>query len=129
MSTTSRSDALAPTRILLVGMMASGKTTVGHELAAITGWPYVDNDELVVSLAGQATPDVATELVLHNNVVVGSVNANRRHFYRAAQALAAADPGWLERLISRRVPPARIAEAFDRGPDDIKVVVDFAAAS
>jgi shikimate kinase len=50
---------LEPTRVLLVGMMASGKTTVGHELAALTGWPYVDNDELVVSLAGQATPDVA----------------------------------------------------------------------
>jgi threonine dehydrogenase-like Zn-dependent dehydrogenase len=77
---------------------------------------------------GLATADVATELVLHNNVVVGSVNANRRHFYRAAQALAAADPAWLERLISRRVPPSRIAEAFDRGPDDIKVVVDFAAS-
>jgi shikimate kinase len=58
-SPTAPSSALAPTRILLVGMMASGKTTVGHELAALTGWPYVDNDELVVSLAGQATPDVA----------------------------------------------------------------------
>jgi shikimate kinase len=57
-SSQGRAD-LEPTRVLLVGMMASGKTTVGHELAALTGWPYVDNDELVVSLAGQATPDVA----------------------------------------------------------------------
>ena len=51
--------ALEPTRVLLVGMMASGKTTVGHELARLTGWPYVDNDEVVVRLAGLATPDVA----------------------------------------------------------------------
>ena len=77
---------------------------------------------------GLATADVATELVLHNNVVVGSVNANRRHFYRAAQALERADRDWLGRLVSRRVAPDRIHEAFDRGPDDIKVVVEFSKA-
>jgi len=66
--------------------------------------------------------------VLQNNVVVGSVNANRRHFYRGAEALARADRGWLERLVSRRVAPDRIHEAFDRGPDDIKVVVEFSQA-
>ncbi len=76
--------------------------------------------------SGLSPADLATELVLENNVVIGSVNANRRHFYRAAQALAAADPTWLAGLISRRVPPQDIADALQRGPDDIKVVVDFA---
>jgi shikimate kinase len=47
------------TRVLLVGMMACGKSTVGRALSEQTGWPYVDNDELVAVLAGQATPDVA----------------------------------------------------------------------
>ena len=42
-------------RIVLVGMMGSGKTTVGHAVAARTGWPNVDNDELLERLAG-ATP-------------------------------------------------------------------------
>ena len=56
--------------------------------------------------SGLLPADVAKALVLANNVVIGSVNANRRHFYRAAEALAAADQAWLERLISRRVPPA-----------------------
>jgi shikimate kinase len=42
-------------RIVLVGMMGSGKTTVGRALAARTGWPYVDNDELLERVAG-ATP-------------------------------------------------------------------------
>ncbi len=74
---------------------------------------------------GLPAADMATEMVLQNNVIVGSVNANRRHFYRAAEALAAADPAWLGRLISRRVPPEDIAEALRRGPDDIKVVVEF----
>jgi shikimate kinase len=40
-------------------MMASGKSTVGRALSRRTGWPYVDNDELVAVLAGQATPEVA----------------------------------------------------------------------
>ena len=74
---------------------------------------------------GLHAADVATELVLQNNVIVGSVNANKRHFYKAAQALAAADRDWLARLVSRRVAPADITDALTRGPDDIKVVVDF----
>jgi glucose 1-dehydrogenase len=75
--------------------------------------------------SGLAPADMAKAVVLQNNVIVGSVNANRRHFYRGAQALAAADRDWLGRLISRRVPPENIADALQRGPDDIKVVVDF----
>ena len=39
-------------RVLLIGMMATGKTTVGRAAAARTGWPYVDNDELVVRATG-----------------------------------------------------------------------------
>jgi threonine dehydrogenase-like Zn-dependent dehydrogenase len=77
--------------------------------------------------SGLSPADLGKELVLQNNVVIGSVNANRRHFFRAAEALAAADRDWLGRLISRRVPPKDIAEALQRGPDDIKVVVDFGA--
>jgi shikimate kinase len=36
-------------RIVLVGMMGSGKTTVGGLLAESTGWRYVDNDELLAA--------------------------------------------------------------------------------
>ncbi len=66
------------------------------------------------------------ELVLENDVVVGSVNANLRHYRAAAQALVDADLGWLELLISRRVPLERFSEAFAPDPDDIKVVLTFA---
>ncbi len=75
--------------------------------------------------SGLSPADMAKEVVLQNNVIVGSVNANRRHFYRAAEALAAADRAWLAQLISRRVRPENIADALQRDPDDIKVVVDF----
>jgi threonine dehydrogenase-like Zn-dependent dehydrogenase len=75
--------------------------------------------------AGLSTADVASEVVLRNNVVVGSVNANKRHWYKAAEALARADRAWLERLITRREKPADFARAFERRDQDIKVVVEF----
>jgi threonine dehydrogenase-like Zn-dependent dehydrogenase len=65
--------------------------------------------------------------VLDNSVVFGSVNANRRHYEMAADALARADKAWLTRLISRRVPLSQWQQALERRPDDIKVIVDFAA--
>ena len=37
-----------PCRVLLIGMMGSGKSTIGRHLADATGWPYVDNDDLVL---------------------------------------------------------------------------------
>jgi threonine dehydrogenase-like Zn-dependent dehydrogenase len=67
-------------------------------------------------------------MVLENDVVFGSVNANRRHYQAAAEALARADPAWLERLITRRVPLHRWADALRRQRDDVKPVIDFAAA-
>jgi glucose 1-dehydrogenase len=69
---------------------------------------------------------VAAQVVLRNNVVVGSVNANKRHWYKAGQVLARADRSWLERLITRREPPEAFMQALQRQPDDIKVVVQFA---
>ncbi|WP_320066581.1 glucose 1-dehydrogenase [Micromonospora sp. RTGN7] len=65
------------------------------------------------------------ELVLENNVVFGSVNANRRHWDLAAEALAQADLAWLASLITRRVPVGAYAEAYTPTADDIKVVLDF----
>jgi hypothetical protein len=38
----------------------------------------------------------------------------------------AADLGWLSRLISRRVPLDRFAEAFEVRSDDVKAVISLA---
>ena len=65
-------------------------------------------------------------MVLDNAVVFGTVNANRRHYEMAADALARADQGWLRRLITRRVPLERLSEALEHRKGDIKVVIDFA---
>ena len=68
---------------------------------------------------------MSAKVVLKNNVIVGSVNANKRHWYKASQALARADRAWLARLITRREKPEDFKKALERTPDDIKVVIQF----
>jgi len=72
--------------------------------------------------------DIAAEAVLRNNVIVGSVNANKRHWYKAGEALAKADRSWLDRLITRRERPENFASALQRKDNDIKVVIQFTEA-
>jgi glucose 1-dehydrogenase len=64
-------------------------------------------------------------LVLENNVVFGTVNANRLHYELAAEALAAAPRDWLERLGTRRVPIDDWSRALERYDDRIKTVITF----
>jgi len=45
-------------RVLLVGMMGCGKTTVGRELADRLGWPYLDSDAEVVRTTGMTVPEI-----------------------------------------------------------------------
>ncbi|MBA2644027.1 MAG: glucose 1-dehydrogenase [Solirubrobacterales bacterium] len=80
-------------------------------------------DELVVDIGR-----LGRRIVLGNQVVFGTVNANRDHYRQAADALAAADREWLDGIITRRVPLERAPEALRREPDDIKVVVDLSTA-
>jgi threonine dehydrogenase-like Zn-dependent dehydrogenase len=81
-----------------------------------------------VSPAGRALSvdagAINRELVLENDVVLGSVNANHRHYQQAAEALTKADQDWLNSLITRRVPLSRAEEAFgDRDAGEVKVVI------
>jgi shikimate kinase len=47
-------------RIFLIGLMGSGKSTIGRRLATRTGWPYFDNDTLVEQASGRAAPEIAS---------------------------------------------------------------------
>ena len=64
-------------------------------------------------------------LVLENDVVFGSVNANRRHYEAAVAAMLAADLDWLSGLITRRVPLREWQRALERDPDGVKTVIDI----
>jgi shikimate kinase len=48
-------------RVLLVGMMGAGKTTVGRALAQRFGWPYLDSDEEVRRRTGRTVPQIFAE--------------------------------------------------------------------
>jgi glucose 1-dehydrogenase len=71
------------------------------------------------------TADMAAAAVLRNNVIVGSVNANKRQWYRAGQTLAKSNKSWLAKVITRREKPENFMKALERDPDDIKVVIQF----
>jgi len=110
-------------------------------LIECTGAPTLIRDVLgrtapdgIVCLAGVTAPGHALDfdiglynrtMVLNNETVFGTVNANRTHYEMAAAQLARADRDWLARLITRSVPVERWAEALQNRPDDIKVVIDF----
>ncbi|MFI9811131.1 glucose 1-dehydrogenase [Saccharothrix variisporea] len=84
-------------------------------LAGLTG----DHDPVPLD------PSVFDGIVLHNKAVVGTVNAGLADYRTGAEALAAADHGWLRGLVTRRVPLDRFTEALDKHEDDVKVVIDL----
>jgi glucose 1-dehydrogenase len=106
-----------------------------------TGAPSVVRDVLgrtaasgIICLVGVSAPgqDFALDIgmlnrtmVLDNETVFGTVNANLAHYRLAAEALARADKAWLDRLITRHETVEHWTAALDRQPHDIKVIVDF----
>jgi threonine dehydrogenase-like Zn-dependent dehydrogenase len=110
-------------------------------LMECTGAPSVVADALgrtasggIVCLVGVSAPghkvdvdigNVNRIMVLDNDTVFGSVNANRQHYEDAVTALKRADQDWLASLITRRVPVEQWTQSLDPEAEDIKVVIDF----
>ncbi|MGH3320644.1 MAG: shikimate kinase [Streptosporangiaceae bacterium] len=88
-----------PARVLLVGMMGSGKSSVGNALARATDWPFIDNDALVARATGIVTPELLHE--------------------RGERALRAAESGALTEAL-KIAPPiiAGVAGGVVTGADD-----------
>lgn len=80
-----------------------------------------------------AGAELVRELVLDNQVMLGSVNAARGHFQMGVDHLAHARLRWgahLEKLITQRYSADKFEEAFARhSPDSIKQVVEWSAAA
>ncbi len=100
---------------------SAGQRVVSGGIMCLTG---------IMNVEPQFDVDATTmnrNMVLRNAVLFGTVNAGRRHWEQAVDALATADPAWLRGMITRRVPLTRWSEALDRQPEDIKVAVDLTA--
>ncbi len=117
-------DSLKPDIV----MECTGAPAVVHDAFGFTGAGGI------VCLVGVSSPGHNLEvdvgklnrtMVLDNDTVFGTVNANRGHYETAVQALLRADKSWLDRLVTRRVPVEQWTKSLEPEPDDIKVVVDF----
>jgi threonine dehydrogenase-like Zn-dependent dehydrogenase len=93
---------MAPAGVICLAGLSSGSHSVPVDLNAIN-----------------------SEVVLENAVIFGTVNAAKRNYLQAVEALAKADPDWLGDLITRRVPLSNWPDALTRQPDDVKVTVDL----
>jgi glucose 1-dehydrogenase len=109
-------------------MECTGAASVVHDVLGRTA------SSGIVCLLGVTAPgydfdvDVGAlnrTMVLENETVFGTVNANHRHYEMAGEALQRADKTWLERLISRREPVEQWTQSLTRRPDDIKVIIEF----
>ena len=49
------------TRVLLVGLMGAGKSTVAQAVAGVTGWPCLDNDALLERSTGSTAAQLLVE--------------------------------------------------------------------
>jgi threonine dehydrogenase-like Zn-dependent dehydrogenase len=98
-------------------VLAAMSETASYGIACLTG--VSSGGRTVSTDIGELNRDI----VLENDAIFGSVNANLRHYQQGAEALAKAELGWLERLVTRRVPLERFHEAFTPQRDDVKVVI------
>ena len=98
---------------MLVGLMGSGKTVVGQALAQRLGWPYIDNDDVVHDIAGEAKASL--------------VRARGEHGLRAAEAQVVArlllDPGpYVAGLPAGVVLDPAVRVTMQSAPDDVVLV-------
>jgi threonine dehydrogenase-like Zn-dependent dehydrogenase len=108
-------EATGATQVVVDALSASGS----YGVTCLTG---------VTSAGRKLLFDVGAlnrEIVLENDAIVGSVNANLTHYRAGAEALARADVDWLRRIVTRRVPLENAVDAFAGDPDGIKTVLEL----
>ncbi|MFC1892838.1 glucose 1-dehydrogenase [Chloroflexota bacterium] len=112
-------------------MEATGNSTIAFQAMSALG------TNGVLCLMGVSTGQKPLEInasclnmqmVLGNKMVFGTVSSNRGHFERSVQSLTIMEqkwPGWLSRLITRRLTLDKFRDALDPGPDNIKTVIEL----
>ena len=112
-------------------MEATGNSTVAFQAMSVLG------TNGVLCLMGVSTGRKPLEvnasclnmqMVLGNKMVFGTVSSNRGHFERSVESLIHIEerwPGWLSRLITRRLTLDKFRDALDPAPDNIKTVIEL----
>jgi threonine dehydrogenase-like Zn-dependent dehydrogenase len=110
---------------------ATGNTSVALEaqnLSSVNGavsYLGIYKQQKLTEEAGK----IFTNLVLGNRVMFGSVNANKSYFLKGVKDLAGIKKRWggfLERIITDRVKPTDLEEAYGSvGEDEIKTIIEF----
>ncbi|MDQ1381986.1 MAG: shikimate kinase [Actinomycetota bacterium] len=118
----------APRHVVLVGLMASGKTTVGRLLAARLGRPFVDNDVALEERTGRSAREIAADDgadALHALEAEALVDAlDRPEPAVVAAAAAAATEPQVEAALRRhdvvylRAAPEVLAARIENNTDD-----------
>jgi shikimate kinase len=133
-------------KVVLMGLMGSGKTTVGHGLATRLGWPFHDSDDDLARVTGVTARQLVARdgaVVLHaieaavllwrlrqpgDSVIAAAASTVERASCRGALGGPNAMACWL------RVGPATLAGRFEAGvhrprygPDRLRSMVDQAA--
>jgi shikimate kinase len=125
----------SPRHIVLIGLMASGKTTVGTALAARLHRPFVDNDAVLEARTGRSAREIAAAEgadVLHRDEAEALVDALASPLPAVVAAAAAApvEPDAAEALrhhtvvYLRATPEALAARLRGVSADDHRPFVD-----
>jgi shikimate kinase len=118
----------AGSHVVLIGLMGSGKTTVGRALAARLRLPFVDNDDALAARAGRTARDLESAQgadALHHSEgeVLAAAVARPEPSVIAAAAGAVLEPGAAETLagctvVYLRADPEELAARVAAMPDD-----------
>ena len=112
-------------------MEATGNSTVAFQAMSVLG------TNGILCLMGVSTGQkplevnascLTMQMVLGNKMVFGTVSSNRGHFERSVESLIHIEerwPGWLSRLITRRLTLDKFRDALDPAPDNIKTVIEL----
>ena len=138
--------AIGSRAIVLVGMMGSGKSSVGKKLATRLGLPFVDADTEIETAAGMTIPEIfaqrgETEFRNSERRVIGRILTTRAPlvlatgggaFMNAETRARIADLGisiWLKadlELLARRIG-RKDTRPLVRGKDPLEVLITLAA--
>jgi shikimate kinase len=117
-----------PAHIVLIGLMASGKTTIGTALAARLHYPFIDNDEALTARFGHTAREIETSTgsdILHRDEadVLRRALADPQPAVIAAAAGAVPEPDVGDALrgqtvVYLRASPAELSRRIETMPDD-----------